>query len=117
MIRNEQPQPLNGSTSGIWRAHFRFKFNMLEQPCRGFQKITLAPGAAATVTFPLGPADFAAATHAGAGAQAAAATWAVAVGNLTAPVAAPAGLGMSAAAPAPAETAEPELRAQSVGAP
>lgn len=85
-----------------------------ENPCRGFQKVTLAPGAAATVTFPLGPADFAAATHAGAGAQAAAATWAVAVGDLTTSVAPPANLGT---APAPAAAADPELRAQSVGAP
>ena len=93
---------------------FAFALMRCQNPGRGFQKVTLAPGAAATVTFPLGPADFAAATHAGAGAQAAAATWAIAVGTLTTPVRPPANLGT---APAPAAAADPELRAQSVGAP
>lgn len=81
--------------------------------CRGFQRVTLAPGAAASVSFPLAPADFAAAVHAGAGAQAAAARWAVAVGNLTAPVATPAGVGSPVAAPGQAMASI--LQAKSVG--
>ena len=81
--------------------------------CRGFQRVTLAPGAAAAVSFPLAPADFAAAVHAGAGAQAAAATWGVAVGNLTAGVAAPVGVGAPATAPGQAMASM--LRAESSG--
>lgn len=72
------------------------------------------PGAAATVTFALAPADFAAAVHAGAGGQAAAAAWGVAVGGLAAPIAAPAGLGAPAAAPAQAQGPAATVSAQSL---
>ncbi|KAK9839864.1 hypothetical protein WJX81_007210 [Elliptochloris bilobata] len=99
-------------------------FELPRRSLRGYQRVTLAPGAAASVAFPLGPADFAAAVHAGAGAQAAAATWGIAVGGLTVPLAAPVKAGAPASAPSlgmsaatPAQAAPGELRAQSVASP
>ncbi len=85
--------------------------------CRGYQRVTLAAGAAATVAFSLKPADFAAVVHTGAGAQAAAASWDVAVADLSASIAAPQGAGAPAGAPAaaPAQAAHAGLSAQSFG--
>jgi hypothetical protein len=84
-----------------------------QRPClrcgRGYQWVTLAAGAAATV--------FAAVVHTGAGAQAAAASWDVAVADLSASVAAPQGAGAPAGAPAaaPAQAAHAGLNALSLG--